>query len=187
MVLVVLCALAAVTGPAQAASTPLVELVQRFVPEHSDLDAARIALSRATEASGPGSPASRSAARAYAAESDLHAGRTAAIRAETANERSLRDAMVGANRALSADLREYADGAIDATELDRRAAEGRERAAAELAQRVAAVASDEGLDESVNGLNLARGMAPVILLIIGVVGLGAFTRRGSAAPRSRRS
>ena len=28
-------------------------------------------------------------------------------------------------------------------------------------------------------------MAPVILLIVGVVGLGAFTRRGSAAPRSR--
>ena len=95
--------------------------------------------------------------------------------------------MAGASRALSADLRAYAAGAIDAPELDRRVAATRARSAERVAALVPAIVAREGLDDSADGRSLATGMAPVILLVIGVVGLGALTRRRSVARRSRTS
>jgi hypothetical protein len=182
--LIGLLALLAAAGPASAAS-PVVELVDRLVPAHEELDLARDGFAAARAASGDGSAGARDAARAYARESDRYAARTSAVPVRTGEERALRGAMTAANRALSADLRAYATGAIDGAELDRRTAVARERSAERIAELVPAVAAGEGLDDAADGRGLATGMAPVILLVIGVVVLGALTRRRSAARRSR--
>jgi hypothetical protein len=182
--LIGLLALLAAVGPA-AASSPVVELVDRLVPAHEDLDLARDGFAAARAASGDGSAAAGDAARAYAGESDRYAARTAAVPVRTDQERALREAMSAANRALSADLRAYAAGAIDGAELDRRTAAARERSAERIAALVPALAAGEGLDDAADGRSLATGMAPVILLVVGVVALGALTRRRSAARRSR--
>jgi hypothetical protein len=182
--LICLLALLALAGHTFAAS-PVVELVERLVPAHADLDLARDAFARARAASGDGSPAARDAARTLARESDGHAARTAAVAVHTDAEGALRDAMAGSSRALASDLRAYASGAIAGAELDRRVAATRARSADRIAELVPAIVAQEGLDDSTDGRSLATGMAPVILLVIGVVGLGAFTRRRSGARRAR--
>jgi hypothetical protein len=181
-----LLALLALAGPATAAS-PVVELVQRLVPEHADLDLARDAFAHARTASGDGSPTARDAARAYARESDGFAARTAAVAVRSDAEGELRDAMAGSSRALSSDLRAYASGAIDGPELDRRLAATRARSTDRVAALVPAIVAQEGLDDTTDGRSLASGMAPVVLLVIGVVGLAFFTRRRSGARRARTS
>jgi hypothetical protein len=182
--LIGLLALLALAGPAAAAS-PVVELVERMVPAHDDLDLARDAFAQVRAASADGSPAARRAARAYARESDDFAARTAAVAVRSGDERALRDAMAGSSRALASDLRAYASGAIGGPELDRRVAATRARSAERVAALVPAIVAREGLDDLADGRSLATGMAPVILLVIGVVGLGALTRRRSVARRSR--
>jgi hypothetical protein len=183
-----LIALVALLAPAPlaAGASPVVELVDRMVPAHEDLDAARDALARTRAAAGDGA-AAREAARAYADESDDYARRTADVAVRSDAERDLRAAMAGSSRALSADLGAYASGAIDGAELDRRIAATRARSAERIAALVPAVAAREGLDDTAGGRGLAAGMAPVILLVVGVVALGALTRRRSAARRSRTS
>jgi len=174
-------------APVAAADPPVVELVDRLVPAHGDLDAARDALARTRAATGDGSPAARDAARVYADESDDYARRTDAVTVRSDEERDLRAAMAGSSRALSTDLRAYASGAIDGAELDRRVAATRARSAERIAALVPAVVAQEGLDDTAGGRSLAGGMAPVILLVVGVVGFAALTRRRSAARRSRTS
>ena len=182
-----LLALLALAGPSLAADSPVVDLVQRMVPEHADLDLARDAFAQARTASGDGSPAARETARAFARESDVFAARTSAVVVRTGAERDLRDAMAGSSRALASDLRAYASGAIAGAELDRRVAATRARSADRLAALVPAIIAQEGLDDTTDGRSLASGMAPVILLVIGVVGLAFFTRRRSGARRARTS
>lgn len=181
--LVALLALAPLAG----AAAPVVELVDRLVPAHEDLDAARDAFAQTRGGGGYATPAARAAARAYADASDDYADRTAAVPVRSDEERDLRAAMTGSSRALSDDLRAYAAGAIDGPELDRRVAATRARSAERIATLVPAVVAREGLDDSAGGRSLATGMAPVVLLVVGVVGLGAFTRRRSVARRSRTS
>ena len=181
--LVALLALAPLAG----AAAPVVELVDRLVPAHEDLDAARDAFAQTRTAGGDATPAGRAAARAYADASDDYADRTAAVPVRSDEERDLRAAMTGSSRALSDDLRAYAAGAIDGPELDRRVAATRARSAERIATLVPAVVAREGLDDSAGGRSLATGMAPVVLLVVGVVGLGAFTRRRSVVRRSRTS
>jgi hypothetical protein len=185
--IICLAALFASAGPAMADASPVVDLVDRLVPAHDDLDAARDAFAGARAAAGDGSPAARAAARAYPGESDDYARRTAAVAVRSDGERALREAMAGSSRALSGDLRTYAAGAIDGAELDRRVAATRARSAERIAALVPAVAAEGGLDDTAGGRGLATGLAPVILLVMGVVGIGAITRRRSAARRSRTS
>ena len=123
--LVALLALAPLAG----AATPVVELVDRLVPAHEDLDAARDAFAQTRAAGGDRTPAARAAARAYADASDDYADRTTAVPVRSDEERDLRTAMTGSSRALSDDLRAYAAGAIDGPELDRRVAATRARSA----------------------------------------------------------
>jgi hypothetical protein len=183
-----ICAVAVLAlAPLASAQSPVVDLVERMVPAHDDLDAARDALARTRAAAGDAGPAARDAARVYAGESDDYGRRVAAVAARTQGERDLRAAMAGSSRALSADLRAYAAGAIDGAELDRRVAATRARSAERIAALVPAVVADGGLDDTTGGRGLAAAMAPVILLVVGVVGLGALTRRRSAARRSRTS
>ncbi len=180
--LVALLALAPLAG----AASPVVELVDRLVPAHDDLDAARDALAQTRAATGDGT-AARAAARDYAAASDDYAARTSAVPVRSDDERDLRSAMSGASRALSDDLRAYAGGAIDGAELDRRVAATRARSAERVSALVPAIVGQQGLDDTAGGRSLASGMAPVILLVIGVVGFAALTRRRSAARRARTS
>jgi len=179
-----LCLLGVLAGPAQAA-TPLVELVQRYVPEHPRLDAAYDELTRVTASEGEGSAASRAAARDYAREGRLHADRVSALPATTSNQRTLRDTIADANRDMAADFLEYAQGRIDLGEVDRRTAEGRARAAAELAPLVTAVAAEEGIDDSVDPQALGEATAPILLLIVGVVALALLGRRSHRARAGR--
>ncbi len=173
-------------APLAAAASPVVDLVDRLVPAHDDLDAARDALAQTRAAAGDGA-AAREAARAYAVASDDYARRTDAVAVHSDAERDLRAAMTGASRALSSDLRSYAGGAIDGAELDRRVAATRARSAERIAALVPAVVAHEGLDDTADGRSLASGMTPVILLVAGVVGFAALTRRRSAARRARSS
>jgi len=173
-------------APLAAAASPVVDLVDRLVPAHEDLDVARDAFAQARAAAGDGTPA-RAAARAYALESDGYAARTAAVAVRSDAERDLRAAMAGSSRTLSDDLRAYGSGAIDGAELDRRIAATRARSADRIAALVPALTAQGGLDDTAGGRSLATGMAPVILLVVGVVGLGALTRRRSVARRSRTS
>jgi hypothetical protein len=179
-----LCLLGALAGPAQAA-TPLVELVQRFVPEHPQLDAAHDELVRVTAAEGEGSAAARAAGRAYAREGRLYADRVSALPATTTNQRTLRDAIADTDRELAADFLDYARGRIDLAEVDRRTAEGRARAAAELRPLVTAVAAEEGIDDSVDPQALGEATAPILLLVVGVVALGLLGRRSHRARAGR--
>lgn len=173
-------------APLAAAASPVVDLVDRLVPAHDDLDAARDAFARA-RAGGGDANAARDAARAYAEESDDYARRTDAVPVRTDEERDLRAAMSGASRALSDDLRSYAAGVIDGAELDRRVAATRARASERVSSLVPALVAQEGLDDTAGGRGLAGAMAPVILLVAGVVGFAALTRRRSAARRARTS
>jgi hypothetical protein len=181
LALLALAPLAAAAGP-----PPVVELVDRMVPAHDALDAARDGLAQARAASGDGA-AARDAARAYADASDDYAARVAAAPVRSDAERDLRAAMSGSSRALASDLRAYAAGAIGGAELDRRVAATRARATERIAELVPAVAGQEGLDDTADGRSLASAMAPVILLVVGVVGFAALTRRRSAARRARTS
>lgn len=173
-------------APLAAAASPVVDLVDRLVPAHDDLDAARDALAQTRAATGDGT-AARDAARAYAEASDDYARRTDAVPVHSDEERDLRSAMSGSSRALSDDLRSYAGGAIDGAELDRRVAATRARSAERVSALVPAIVAQQGLDDTAGGRSLASGMAPVILLVIGVVGFAALTRRRSAARRARTS
>jgi hypothetical protein len=179
-----LCLLGILAGPARAA-TPLVELVQRYVPEHPQLDAAYDQLMSVTSAEGAGSAASRDAARAYAREGRRHADRVGARPATTTSQRTRRDAIADANRAMAADFLDYARGRIELAEVERRTAEGRARAAAELAPLVTAVAAEEGIDDSVDPRALGEATAPVLLLLVGVVALGLVGRRTNRARAGR--
>lgn len=171
-------------APLAVAASPVVDLVDRLVPAHEDLDAARDALARTRAASGDRSDAAHAAARAYADASDDYARRTDAVPVRSDAERDLRAAMAGSSRALADDLRSYAAGAIAGIELDRRITATRARAAERIAELVPAVAATGGLDDSADGRSLASGMTPVILLVVGVVGFAALTRRRSAARRA---
>ena len=179
-----LCLLGALVGPAQAA-TPLVELVQRYVPEHPQLDVAYDELMSVTSAEGAGSAASRTAARAYAREGRRHAERVSALPATTTNQRTLRDAIADANREMAADFLDYGRGRIDLAEVDRRTTEGRARTAAELAPLVTAGATEEGIDDSVDPRALGEATAPILLLLVGVVALGLLGRRTHRARAGR--
>jgi hypothetical protein len=173
-------------APLAAAASPVVELVGRLVPAHDDLDAARDAFAAARAAAGDGA-AARDAARAYADASDDYARRTDAVPVRSDEERDLRAAMGGSSRSLSDDLRAYAAGAIGGVELDRRVAATRARAAERVSALVQALVAQEGLDDTADGRSLAGAMTPVILLVAGVVGFAALTRRRSAARRARTS
>lgn len=183
--MIALVALLALT-PLAAAASPVVELVDRLVPAHGDLDAARDAFAQ-TRAGGGDADAAREAARAYAEASDDYARRTDAVPVRSDEERDLRAAMSGSSRALSDDLRAYAAGAIDGAELDRRVAATRARSAERVSALVPALVAQEGLDDSAGGRSLAGAMTPVILLVAGVVGFAALTRRRNAARRARTS
>ncbi|HTI33660.1 MAG TPA: hypothetical protein VL422_08290 [Miltoncostaea sp.] len=178
-----LVALVVLAAPAVAAS-PVVDLVDRLVPAHADLDIARDAFAHA-RAAGDGTAAARAAARAYADASDEFADRTSAVAVRSGEERDLRAAMSGASRTLADDLRAYAGGAIDGAELDRRSAATRARSADRIAALVPALAGQEGIDDSVGAKSMFTAFGPVLLLVIGVVGVAALTRRRSAVRRSR--
>ncbi len=186
LALLVVLGLVGVALPAApaAAASPVVELVERLVPAHVDLDLARDGFARVRAVAGDGSARSRDAARHYADASDDFAARTAAVTVRSGEERALRDAMAGAARALATDLRAYASGAIGGAELDRRMTATRARSAERIAALVPAVAAQQGLDDPAGAHGVLTGVAPVLLFVIGVVALAAFTRRRNAARRS---